>query len=470
MVALGTIHDWSPAPGSVVTWNASQSARAKALQAPFSDAPASFQQTQHLRGLAAHAANGRDMARLAIGAWDITGTCDIPVMTAAITAHLRRHDTYHSWFEFEHAQAIVRRTIGDPADIELVATEHGSITLPELRANILATPAPTEWDCFSFGIIQRADHFTFYMSLDHLLTDGMSTGVIFLEIHMMYAAQIHGAGAIPLPDSGSYDEYCLRQRRQTAALTAESPQVRAWIEFAEHNHGTLPDFPLPLGDHSVPNTGAMVVVPLLDEAQTERFESNCAFAGARFSGGVFACAALAEYELTGAETYYGVTPYDTRSAPEEYMTPGWFASFIPVTVPVGDLTFGDVARAAQDSFDSAKDLGDVPFDRVLELAPSELGLKTPERDVPMLSYIDVRNIPLSSQWEELNVGIYGDSRLSDQVCMWVNRFETETTLTISFPENPIARDSVARYLKAVQSAYRRAADVTVAAAPPATVK
>jgi hypothetical protein len=207
----------------------------------------------------------------------------------------------------------------------------------------------------------------------------------------------------------------------------------------------------------------MIVVPLMDKEQTVRFESNCAEAGARFSGGVFACAALAESELTGAETYYGITPYDTRSTPEEYMTPGWFASFIPITVEVAGLPFGDVARAAQESFDSAKALGDVPFDRVLELAPAELGLRKPDRDVPMLSYIDVRNIPLSSEWEKLNVGIYGDSRLSDQVCVWVNRFERKTTLTVSFPENPIARDSVGRYIEAVQSAYRRAAEFAVTA-------
>ena len=43
-------------------------------------------------------------------AWDIPGACDIPVMTAAINAHVRRHDTYHSWFEFEDG-VIVRHVI-----------------------------------------------------------------------------------------------------------------------------------------------------------------------------------------------------------------------------------------------------------------------------------------------------------------------------------------------------------------------
>ncbi len=83
--------------------------------------------------------------------------------------------------------------------------------------------------------------------------------------------------------------------------------------------------------------GDVVVEQLMDERQTARFESACIAAGARFSGGVFACAALAEYELTGAETYYGLTPTDNRSTPAEFMTAGWFTGLIPITVPVDAL-------------------------------------------------------------------------------------------------------------------------------------
>jgi len=64
----------------------------------------------------------------------------------------------------------------------------------------------------------------------------------------------------------------------------------------------------------------------------------------------------------------------------------------------------------------------------------------------------------------LNAGIYGDSRLSDQVCMWVNRFEKETTLTVSFPQNPAACESVPKYIRALQSVYHRVAEYGAAAA------
>ena len=82
-------------------------------------------------------------------------------MTYVLNSHLRRHDTYHSWFEFTDAGHIVRHTIPEPTDIELVPTVYGEMTPAEWRSHILATPNPPQWGCFRFMIIQRADHFTF---------------------------------------------------------------------------------------------------------------------------------------------------------------------------------------------------------------------------------------------------------------------------------------------------------------------
>jgi hypothetical protein len=196
-------------------------------------------------------------------------------------------------------------------------------------------------------------------------------------------------------------------------------------------------------------------------------------AGARFSGGVVACAAFAEHELTGAETYYVVTPTTTRRTAAEFMTTGWFTGLIPITVPVDATSFGETARAAQASFDSGTGLANVPFDRVLELAESKLGLRTPEPGVPMLSYLDAGLPPLSpviiAQWEALNGKVYSDARSAHQVGMWVNRVE-ETTVTVAFPNNPIARESVTRYVEAMKSVYVRVADGRGAARPVARVE
>ena len=120
-------------------------------------------------------------------------------------------------------------------------------------------------------------------------------------------------------------------------------------------------------------------------------------AGVRFSGGVLACAALADHELTGTETYHGFTPYDTRMPGIDTMTVGWFASLFPVTVPTGIGSFPEAARAAQKSFDDAKHLAGVPIKRVLELAtPDRLGIKPPSPPAMMVSFMDLRKIPVAA--------------------------------------------------------------------------
>lgn len=458
MFGITTLRDWTPQGGTVICWHASPAAKAAAAAAPASPVPPSYQQTQHLRRYSDHAARGLDMSRLMIFTWDIPGRCDVRAMNYAINAHIRRHDTYHSWFEYRDDRDIVRHTIANPADIELVPTRHGQLTAEELREHI-STPQPLQWDCFFFGIVQSDGHFTFYASIAHLCVDPMIVGVLFTEIHMMYAALIGGDAPVELPEAGRYADYCLRQREDMAALTADSPGVRAWIEFAAGNGGTLPYFPLPLGDLSVPYAGKLVTETLLDERQTERFERACVDAGARFSGGVFGCAGLTQRELTGADTFSVVTTTDTRTTPTELMTTGWFTGLVPVTVGVEAGIFEDAAQSAQASFDSGIELATVPFDRVLELAPPEAGLGRPRPGNFVMSFLDASIAPLSSVANsDLNFRIYDEGRVSHQVSLWVIRLQHETKVTVLFPDNPVARESVGRYIQAMRSAYVRAAD------------
>jgi mycolipenoyl-CoA---2-(long-chain-fatty acyl)-trehalose mycolipenoyltransferase / long-chain-acyl-CoA---trehalose acyltransferase len=462
MVAIKAIHDWIGASGDVVSWHPSPRSRAKVANAPVSDVPVSYQQSQHIRGYLNHQANGTDMARLNIPAWDMPGVCDVRAMTHVINAYLRRHDTYHSWFEMTDDGEVIRRTVADPRDVAFAPTSHGSMTAPQWRDHVLSTPGPLQWDCFAFGIIQRPDHFTFYISIDHVHTDAMFMGMVLVEIHAMYAALASGFGPIPLDPVGSYGDYCTRQRDMLAALTTASPDVKEWIGFAERNDGTLPHFPLPLGDPSVPCSGDLITVRLMDKVQSERFENACNAAGARFIGGVFACAAIAQRELTGNADYHVITPTTTRRTAEEFRTTGWFTGVVPVSVVVDAETFGTTARAAQKSFDDRMSLAHIPFDRVLEIADGAYGLRAPDPGVPMVSFLDAGLPPLSAsivaEWERMNGKVYSDARCAYQVGFWVNRGERETTVTVAFPDNPVARDSITRYLEAMAAVYLEVAD------------
>lgn len=459
MVALRSVHDWVGEPGQVVSWQPSPASMAKMRDAPVSPVPVSYQQEQHIRTFRRRRAAGADMARLNIPAWDIPGQCDLRAMSHVVNAYVRRHDTYHSRFEIDADDAVVRRTVADPRYLKFVPVEHGEMTAAQWRSHILATPDPLRWDCFHFGIIQRKDHFTFYISVDHVHTDALFMCLVLVEIHLMYQTLVSGGAPIALQEAGSYDDYCIRQRRYTSSLTLESPEVRTWIQFAERNDGAMPQFPLPLGDQAAPCGGDMMVVQLLDARQSKAFDAACTAAGVRFSGGVLACAALADHEFTRAPVYYGITPTTTRCTPAEFMTTGWFTGLVPITVPVDATSFGATARNAQASFDAGVDLAHVPFDRVLELAAGRFGLRGAGPGVQMVSYLDAGLPPLSpaiiAEWERMNGKVYCDSRSADQVGLWVNRTERETVVTVAFPDNPIARESVQRYLNVMKKTYAR---------------
>jgi len=458
-LAVGTLLDWEPSAGNTVSWEPTPAAREKVSQAPVSPVPVSYMQAQHIRGYVEQKAKGLDYSRLMIISSDQPGQCDIRAVNYVVNAHLRRHDTYRSWFEYADNGQIIRRTLEDPADIEFVPVKRGELTVDQIRELAVSTPDPLQWGCFQFGIIQGEDHFTFYASVDHVHVDAMIVGVTLMEFHMMYGALVGGGAPLELPEAGSYDDFCIRQHRFTDSLTLESPQVRLWTEFAESNDGSLPDFPLPLGDASKSSQADIVTMTMLDEQQTARFESACTAAGARFIGGVLACCGLAEHELTGADTYYGLTPRDTRETPTDALTQGWFTGLIPITVPIAGLSFGDAARAAQASFDTGMDLAEVPYDRVVELAPK---VHKPRPNFPVINFLDAGTAPLSvlltAELDGLNIGVFSDSRYSYQMSIYVIRVEQETAVTVMFPDNPEAQESVARYLATLKFVFERVAE------------
>lgn len=460
-ITIGSLDEWTLSPGVVVSWHPAPEAEEKARQAPVSSVPVSYMQGQHLRGYYERISSGLDYSRLIIAACEIPGQCDIRVMTYSLNAYLRRHDTYRSWFEYTGTGDFVRHTISDPTDIEFTPTDHGKMTNEELHDHIVATPGPLEWGCFTFGVVQNEDHFTFYACIDHVHGDASLIGITMLESHAMYTALAGGGEPPGLPDAGSYHDFCVQERQYTSGLTTDSPQVRGWIDFAENNGGSLPEFPLPLGNPLEPTDSGMVAEALMDAEQTARFEAASTAAGARFIGGLFACTAQVEHEFTGAATYYGLTPRDTRRTSDNFMTQGWFTGLVPITIPIAAASFADAAWAAQVSFDSSLDMAKVPYYRVLELAP---WLDRPRPNFPVSNFFHGGAAPLNAVLAAAemgyanNIGIYSDGRYSYQLTIYIFRYEEGTAMAVMFPDNPVAHKSVARYMAAMRSVCTRVAD------------
>lgn len=460
-IAIGSLGDWTPTPGSVISWHPTAAAAEKVRHAPVSSVPVSYMQSQHLRNFHERTAAGLDFSRQIIATCEVAGECDIAAMHEALNVYLRRHDTFRSWFEHTGDGKFVRHTIDDPADIEFAPIEHGHLTVDEIRAHVVAIPNPLEWGCFTFGVVQSEGYFTFFAAMDHIHGDATLIGTTMLEANGMYAALSESGAPLELPDAGSFEDFCCRERQYTSELTLDSPQVQAWIDFAENNNGGFPEFPLPLGNPLEPCDSDMSSELLMDAAQTERFEAACTAVGARFVGGLFACLALVEHEFTGALTYYGLTPRDTRRTTDNFMTQGWFTGLVPITVPIAAASFGEAAGAAQASFDSGLDLSKVPYYRVLELAP---WLNWPQPNFPVSNFLHGGAAPLNAVLAAAdlglanNIGIYSDGRYSYQLTIYVFRYGEGTAMAIMFPDNPIAQKSVTRYMEAMKSVCVRVAD------------
>ncbi|MGV0577682.1 condensation domain-containing protein [Mycolicibacterium elephantis] len=460
-ITIGALDEWSLKPGSVISWHPTATAIEKARQAPVSSVPVSYMQQQHLRNYHERTAAGLSFSRQIIASCELGGQCDIAAMNHAVNAYLRRHDTFRSWFEHAGDGKFIRHTLADPADIEFVPIDHGSMTIDEIRAHVVAIPGPLEWACFTFGIVQNEDNFTFFAAMDHVHGDATLIGTTMLEANGTYFALSTGGEPLALSDAGSYEEFCLRERGRTSQLNLDSPEVQSWIDFAESNNGQFPEFPLPLGDPLESTSSDMTTEVLMSAAQTERFETACAAAGARFVGGLFACLAQVEHELTGALTYYGLTPRDSRSATDNFMTQGWFTGLVPITVPIGASSFGDAAWTAQNSFDSNLNMAKVPYYRVLELAP---WLSWPQPNFPVSNFFHAGAAPLNAVLAAVdmgvtdNIGMYPDGRYSYQLTVYIFRYGEGTVMAILHPDNPVAQKSVTRYMATMKSVCGLVAD------------
>nr|WP_306305360.1 condensation domain-containing protein [Rhodococcus yunnanensis] len=439
----------------MTSWKPTAESIARVHAAPPHPVPASHIQEEYLKSAHRNRDSGFRFSRLCLVTFDIYEALDVDAMTKAINGFVRRHDTFASWFSTDDHGVV--RHVADPGDIELVPTDHGHFDSQELlREHVQdTTPGPTSWDCFSFGVVDRGHEFTVYAAVDHLDTDGISQALTFFELRSLYIDAVAGTLEVQ-PCLGSYLEYCTREREASALLTLESREVREWIDLVVANGGDLPAFALPLDADNEQYTRSEVrMYPLFDRELADRFDEACERVNAKITGGIFAAAAIAEYELIGKESYLGLTPKSTRTTPGEFGAIGWFSSLIPVHFTVsGALSFSHVAASAQRAFESGKLLSDVSYHRVLELITPDTGIRTePGWSAPMISYVDVRKLPGADIVSSVNGGLFGNQGSSNEVYMWINRFEDQTGATFMYPGTDVARESIERYFAKISEIF-----------------
>ena len=460
MADLRPLSAWMGRPAHMTVWRPTAAAMDHARAAPLSLVPLSHEQEQHLRAFRACEARGEEMARMIIVVWEEAGLCDLQAMSDVVTAHLRRHDTYHSWFDTHHG-AIMRHVLADPSAIAVEPVELGLADAEIWQKQANATPSPFAWDCFQFGILQRADGFTCFASVDHRNADLSVIPLMMTEIHEVYRAAARGGGPLRLLPAGRYLDYCARQRELTDRMTLTDPGIAAWIDFLHRHDGRLPPFPLPLGVEDDRCLAEYVEVPVFEAAGMAAFEAACAAAGARVIGGLLACATQTGHMFAGGGRQGLVTPMSTRKSPTAFRTAGWCMGVVPIDLNHDNQDFAECARKAQALFEERLPLAHVPIERVLELAADLPTIRPAATGGMMLSYNDMSRPPLSPRIERLRQAAQGRSHISDgmagQVSLWFFRTPRGLTLSAAYPANDTARASMRDYLEALRNACRAAA-------------
>ena len=446
MVALRSLNHWTGAPGALVQWKPTAASQAAALAAPAEAIPPSRQQQQHLRAYRRSEAAGLPMARLITLVWDEPGQCDIDAMTEAFTAHLRRHDTYASHLSVDHLGRTSRHQIRDATAIALEPVAAGVVDADGWRRAVEQTPGPLDWDCFSFGVIQRADHFTVFAAVDHVHTDIFLVRLLFDEVRRSYMAAVAGQPSPPFSAATSYLDYCRRQEAALAGLTVDSPEIRAWLDVLAH---TVPSLPTALREDPYV-VSDIVTRPLLDGSASRRFELACAAAGARPLGGFLAVAAQAHAMLTGATQFVAMAPFSTRRA-DEGSTNGWFSGVTPVVLRDTARSFSELARTAQSACAERSALAHVPIERVLEVIPG--ALPAARAGVPMLSYLDSQLPPMDStvmrEWRDHDGRLFLNRGAAHQIGLWITRTDEGTTLSVAAPEDAETQSALDSFVDAM---------------------
>ncbi|MEU4311770.1 condensation domain-containing protein [Nocardia sp. NPDC024068] len=460
MVDFGLIDEWQPAPGRVVSWAATPRSREYAAAAPVHSTPPSHQQEHYLRQAYRHRGAEYRVSGLCLVTAEVPTVLDRDAMTRAVNEFLFRHDTFRSWFS-QAADGTVHRHLLEPGQIDFAPVDHGRIDSAESIRDLVQrqTPRPPQWDCFTFWAIEHGESTTVYLAVDHLHTDGVGQHISCFELACLYAKHAWDQ-APPLPAPASYIEYCARERAASAQLTQASPDVATWLRLLRGNDGELPSFPLDLGIRAGDtHRSAHRTVALFGEDEAARFEKLCRDHGGEFAGGVFAAAALAERELADSDYYFGITPLNTRSTFEEMTSIGWYVALVPVAFPIGiRASFERMVARAQRAYENGMRLKSATIHRVLELAPTGSGIEVaPDWSNPMISYVDARDFAGSEFFDFARGGLYGNRAASEEALIWINRLPAETTISVIYPDNPVAHASVDRYLTALATIFRAAA-------------
>ncbi|MDH6279411.1 condensation domain-containing protein [Prescottella agglutinans] len=415
--------------------------------------PASYIHEAHLRRTADGTHDDGRESWLG-AAFRLPGQLDHDAFRAAIGMWIERHEPLRSHAELGHDGRITRRTI-DPDGIELNEVRHeyefDADTVYERVHDLFdELTSPHRWPAYLFVTLEHSDpepECTVFFAADHSIIDGLSVVLVAHEITSLYTEAMAGPPALLVP-AGSYIDFGAEERAAASTVDHRHPAVECWRSAFLRSKGRLSDFPLDLGPRPVERVAQRAVSEwVFDAAQAAAFNTVCHRAGQNFFAGVLACFAEASAELTGNTVFRTVTPVHTRNDPHWATSLGWFVGLSPIEFDIaGAADFAEAAGRAAEAVASTKSAAKVPFARVEEV------LSAPIRPRFVMSFMDVRFVPMAQQWPDIQARALRSRHYTHDVYVWVNRTPHGVNIAARFPGTPTATENVLRFLERAQQA------------------
>lgn len=434
------------------------------------DRPASYIHEAHLRRTADGTHDDGRESWLG-AAFRIPGPLDHDAFRTAVRQWIDRHEPLRSHAELT-ADGRIRRYTVEPGGIDLNEVRHeyefDEDTVYERVHDLFdELTSPHRWPAYLFVTLEHSDpddpaaECTVFFAADHSLIDGFSVVLVAHEITSLYTEAQAGPPALLVP-AGSYIDFGAQERALAATADQRHPSVACWRSAYVRSKGRLSDFPLDLGPRPVERVAQRAVSEwVFDAAQAAAFNTVCHRAGQNFFAGVLACLAEANLELTGNTVFRTVTPVHTRNDPHWATSLGWFVGLAPIEFDIAGTTdFASAAARAAEAMASTKPAAKVPFARVEEI----LGI--PIRPRFVVSFMDIRFVPMAQQWPEIQARALRSRHYTHDVYLWVNRTPHGVNISARFPGTPTATENVFRFL----ARARRALAEVVPSAPAVDVR
>lgn len=396
--------------------------------------PISFDQRRHV-GLGA-----RPGSWMAV-AFRLPEAATLDDVAVAWMAVIGRHGTLRSAFSYDESGELALH------EIDIVGGEwlehpvgDDQLTRDVLRGVFDAACSPFERPSHRVCVVVPDDpdpldpRPTAVIGSDHAHVDMWSLLVLVRDM----MTELSGGPDAELVPAASFAEHSeLLERMPPAPVDVQ----RRWSDILAIEAGTMPTFPLPLGDVSAPRSEIVEVRDVLSAAESRAFEGHATERGVRMTALALSVLAEATAQMSGAPLR-AVFPVHSRNEPRWHDSVGWF-----ITNSVIHFHETDPLASAS-AVKDALALGSYP------LAP----IFAPYGGMPAgpgmfaISWLDTRRLPHVD--DALGIQYVSAVIQTDGVMIWFIVNDDGLHLRCRYPDTSEARTNVGAWLDRIENGLR----------------